>query len=57
MFPRDVFIILRVELAQVLDTVHELGHARRDVVVAVESDRAVRDRLRPGGKREHIDER
>ena len=38
---RDVLLVLGVELAQVLDAVHELRHARGDVVVAVEANGAV----------------
>ena len=45
---REVVLVLGVELAQVLDAVHELGNPRRDVVVAVEADRAVRDGFRAG---------
>ena len=36
-----VIRVVGVELAQVLDAVHELRHARGDVVVAVEADGAV----------------
>ena len=36
-----MFRILRVQLPEELDAVHEFGHACRDVVVAVEPDCAV----------------
>ena len=42
---RDVVRVALVVLAQELDAVHVARHARRDVVVAVEADRAVRDGL------------
>jgi hypothetical protein len=41
--PRDMVRVVRVYLAQKLDAVHESGHTCRDVVVAVESNRAVCD--------------
>ena len=45
---RDVVRVALVVLAKELDAVHVARHARRDVVVAVETDRTVRDCFRAG---------
>lgn len=45
MLSRNMFRILRVELTQVLHAVHELGHACRDMVVAIEADRPICNRF------------
>lgn len=47
MLPCNMLVILWVVLAQVLNTVLELGDARRYMMVTVEADGAVCNRLRP----------
>ena len=48
----DMFPVVRVELAQELDAVHEARHARRDVVVAVETDSTICNCFRAEGEGE-----
>ena len=43
----DVLLVFGVKFAQELDTVHEFGDARGDVVVTVEADGTVSDSLGP----------
>ena len=47
MFPLDVVVVVRIELAEVFNAVHELGHTRRDVVIAIEPDSAISYCFRP----------
>ena len=48
MFPLNVLIVVGIEFSQIFDTIHKLGHTSGDVVVAVETDRTVRDCFRAG---------
>lgn len=47
MFPRNVLLIVSVELPQVLDTIHELGYTSGDVMITVETDGAISYGFRP----------